>query len=155
MKVFLDSSVLIEYIKGNQTELLEAVTLPNKQVELCMNHIVFSEFMFHYLALTSNKSPLTLKNSSNIQALLQKHNPIDFINQFTIIPMDAGIMQTGYNFMEQYNLLPNDALILATCKQSKIHNLLTYDQDFKDVCDQENINYIHQSSQIEALHIGE
>ena len=43
MIIFLDSSILIEYIKGNQTKLLDAILesvfIPQ------INHIVYSELM--------------------------------------------------------------------------------------------------------------
>ncbi len=61
MKVFVDSSVLIEFVKGN----VEAKRILDKLFELdaevFINDIVFSEFVFHYISLKSGVSPLTLK----------------------------------------------------------------------------------------------
>ncbi len=57
--ILIDSSVLIEYIKGNKTELLEAIFENNLQP--CINHIIYSEFIYYYLSVMSGKSPLTLK----------------------------------------------------------------------------------------------
>jgi predicted nucleic acid-binding protein len=151
MKLFLDSSVLIEYIKGNQTELLDKVIQPELRFELCINHIVFSEFMFHYLSLISNKSPLTLKNSSAIQSLLKQHNPIEFLQNFTVLPMNGIIMQTAYHFMECYNFLPNDALILSTCKHNKIQYLLSFDNDFEKACEKESIHLTNHFSDAEKI----
>lgn len=58
MKCFIDTSVLIEHIKGNKTDLL--AYLFDKYSECILNHIVFSEFMYHYLGAITGKSPLTV-----------------------------------------------------------------------------------------------
>ena len=41
--------------------------------------------------------------------------------------------------MQQYNLLPNDALILATCLNSGIKTIASFDADFKEACQNEGI----------------
>lgn len=45
-KVFLDSSVLIEAIKGSQTALLMRL-ISDEEYECCISTIVVSEFMFY------------------------------------------------------------------------------------------------------------
>jgi uncharacterized protein len=59
MKIFVDSSILVEYIKGSQIDILEK--LISSDNKLFTNPIVFSEFMFYYLAVTGDKSPLSIK----------------------------------------------------------------------------------------------
>jgi len=39
---------------------------------------------------------------------------------------------------------PNDAIISATCKYNNITSLITLDNDFKKVCENENINIINK-----------
>jgi len=111
---FIDSSVLIEYIKGTQTELLELLFA--SKTDNYINHIVYSEFIYHFLSVMSGKSPLTLTKSSGISKILKKHKPIEFIHNFKILDMDEEIIDKSDYFMSKYNLLPNDSLIFATCR---------------------------------------
>ncbi len=46
--ILIDSSVLIEYIKENKTELIESIFENNLQP--CINHIIYSEFIYYYLS---------------------------------------------------------------------------------------------------------
>ena len=114
MKIFVDSSILVEYIKGNQVDLLEK--LISSDNELFTNAIVYSEFMFYYLAVIGEKSPLALKESKQIKTLIEKHNPIDLFSNFQTLTIDNEIVLLSYEYMQKYNFLPNDALILATTK---------------------------------------
>ena len=148
MKVFLDSSVLIEYIKGNKIAVLEAIVHPDSNLDPCINHIVYSEFLFHFLAGISRKSPLTLKKSSDIKTILTQNEPIEFIHNFTTVEMNTPILERSYEMMKKYNLLPNDALILASCTYHEISYLATYDSDFHDICEQEGIALISQLEDI-------
>ncbi len=148
MKIFLDSSVLIEYVKGNQTSILETIVHPDSNLDPCINHIVFSEFLFHFLALMARKSPLTLKKSFRSNAILARHEPIEFIRCFTIVEMNNHILEYSYELMKKYNLLPNDVLILSSCKHHEISSLATYDSDFDDICEQEGIMLIRQPEDI-------
>lgn len=120
---FLDSSLLIEYIKGTQTDLLEH--LFEAKTDNFINHIVYSEFIYHFLSVMSGTSPLTLKKSERIGEILKKHKPIEFINNFKILDMDEEIIGKSNHFMSTYNLLPNDALILAIYMILNIWLLLT------------------------------
>ena len=69
-KVFIDSSILIEYIKQNKVDLLDELT-KQSSLSLFINSIVISEFTFHLIALKGNKSPLTLKASSLLGRTVQ------------------------------------------------------------------------------------
>jgi len=141
MNIFLDSSVLIEYLKGKNAELLEH--LISSEFKLFVNSIVFSEFMFHYLAIIGNKSPLSIKESKLIQQTLDTHNPQKMFTMFTNIAMDQQINSLSYQLMGKYNLLPNDALILATIKSRDLKYLASFDKkDFIKACEQEEIQLI-------------
>jgi uncharacterized protein len=75
MKIFVDSSIIVEYIKGNQTDLFEHLIV--SEYELFTNAIVYSEFMFYYLAVLSGKSPLAVKENKQIKEIIEHNNPID------------------------------------------------------------------------------
>ena len=148
MRVFLDSSILIEYVKGNETAVLEAIVSSNSNLDPCINHIVYSEFLFHFLARVARKSPLTLKKSSDIKTILTQYDPIEFIRSFAVVEMNHSILELSYDMMKKYNLLPNDALILASCKCHEISCLATYDSDFDDICQHEGIALINRPEDI-------
>ena len=149
MRIFLDSSILIEYIKGNHTELLELII--EKEFDSCINHIVYSEFMFHFLSLMSGKSPLTLKTSNQIKEVLIESEPISFIENFKILEMNHDILLESYIFMKKYNLLPNDALIFATCKYYDIALIASLDKDFIKICQEEKIILIKNKTDIRKI----
>jgi predicted nucleic acid-binding protein len=147
---FIDSSVLIEYIKGTQTELLELLFAA--QTDNYINPIVYSEFIYHFLSVMSGKSPLTLKKSTGISKILLEHKPIEFIHNFKILHMDEEIIDKSDYFMRNYNLLPNDSLILATCRIYDIKYLVSFDSDFREICDKEEmilINAVEKFKEIE------
>jgi len=100
MKIFVDSSVIVEYIKGNQIDLLE--NLISSENELFVNAIVFSEFMFYYLAVIGEKSPLTLKESKLIKSIIDKHKPIELFQNFQSIPIDNEIINLTENSEDFY-----------------------------------------------------
>lgn len=149
MMIFLDSSILIEYIKGNQTELLDAMTETTQT--LCINHIVYSEFMFHFLAIMSGKAPLTLKGSLQTQTVLETHKPLEFFEQFQTLEMNQQILRDSHDFMRTYHLLPNDALIFATCRHYEIPALASYDSDFKEICKTEDITLLTSIEDLQTI----
>ena len=67
VKVFLDTSVLLEYVKGNKTEFLDYII--SRDEDCCINHIVYSEFIYNYLGLMSGKSPMRLREALMIRVV--------------------------------------------------------------------------------------
>lgn len=65
-EVFVDSSVLIEAIKGAKTGLLKNLVENNKG-NCFVDATVISEFMFHFLAVNSTVASLTLKMQKKSQ----------------------------------------------------------------------------------------
>jgi len=147
MKIFVDSSTLVEYIKGNKTDLLEQ--LISSKNELFANAIVYSEFMFYYLAVIGEKAPLTIKESKQIKTIIEKHNPIDLFSNFQSLPVDNDTIMLSYQYMQKYNLLPNDALILATLKLNGIECFASYDdKDFASPCKKEKVRLIKSITEL-------
>ena len=141
MKILLDTSVLIEYIKGSRTKLLESL-INNEKNKLYINDIVYSEFMFHFLSVISGKSPFTLKKKNEISNLLLKYDPIEFLENFIIVPISEETIKLSYEYMKKYNLLPNDSLILATCKIQELDAIASFDSDFVEVVKREDLMLI-------------
>jgi len=149
MKIFVDSSVIVEYIKGNQIDLLE--NLISSENELFVNAIVYSEFMFYYLAVIGEKSPLTLKENKLVKSIIEKHKPIELFQNFQTIPIDYEVINLSYDLMQKHNFLPNDALILATVKISGIKYLASFDEnDFLLPCKKEKIKFVKTISDIKS-----
>ncbi|WP_050777709.1 type II toxin-antitoxin system VapC family toxin [Hydrogenivirga sp. 128-5-R1-1] len=127
-------------MKGNKTELLE--NLINDEYKLYINGIIYSEFMFHFISAVSGKSPFTLKKKKIVANVLNKYEPLEFLEVFEILPETNGIIDLSYFYMKKYNLLPNDSLILSTYKFYKLDFLATYDSDFKEVSRKEEVKLI-------------
>ena len=73
-KIFLDSSILVEYVKGAKTDLLDYL-LNDGNYTLFISQIVISEFYFHALAAYGSKSTLTLKMPGSIGGIMYLHQP--------------------------------------------------------------------------------
>ena len=142
-RIMLDSSILVEYIKQNATELLDWLA-KNDKYELCINSTVLSECAFHWIALYGDKAPRTLQQSRRIPAILTSQPPVGFLNQFTVLPSDDRIVPIYLNLMQQYNLLPNDALIIATAKLHHIPAVASFDADFEPACAGEQIQLVRE-----------
>lgn len=105
IKIFLDSSILVEYRKGTKTELLDE--LIDRQYQLCYNQIVLSEYLFVVLAHYGQKSLRTLKMAYYIPQLLGDHDfesllqPLTFLEQ-----VDQSVVKETPRLMSTYNMLP-------------------------------------------------
>ncbi|MBK8490488.1 MAG: hypothetical protein IPL49_06150 [Saprospirales bacterium] len=76
-KILLDSSILVEYRKGNRTDLLEAILL-NSDWTPVITQTVVSEYLFHHIAVFSGKAPLSLKMANEIGHYLKQGDPFLF-----------------------------------------------------------------------------
>ncbi|MBK6994331.1 MAG: PIN domain-containing protein [Lewinellaceae bacterium] len=137
-RIFLDSSILIEYTKNSRPELFEAL-LEDERFDLYFGSPVISEYLFHFLAIAGNKSPLSIKMSGQIGTLLAKANPLDIFRPLVFLPDAATLLPDSVRLMRQYNLLPNDAMILALCKMHGIEVIASYDPDFEPACSEEGV----------------
>lgn len=125
-KIFIDSSIIIEFQKENT----EAVLLLSEQGKtnnlFYINPIVVSEVVY----ILRKKIKYTVAQTKNI------------LKGISVLAIDNQVVEIAYQMMHYYNLKPNDAIIIATCKYHKIPNLLTMDNDFTQVCLNENIKII-------------
>jgi predicted nucleic acid-binding protein len=140
-RVMVDSSVLIEYIKKRKTELLDSL-LNENPIILYINETVISEFLFNFLKLNANASPLSLQSSKRIKGIMENSNDHYLLFLFEYLETDSRIYNTVPQLMSKYNLLPNDAIILATCKMHNITKLASHDTDFVIPCQEEGIELL-------------
>jgi len=141
MKVFVDSSVLVEFVKGNERAREILNRLLELGAEVYINDIVFSEFIFHYISLKSGLSPLTMKGKKEVGKYINEMDPREFIDQFRVLDVNESVVNMAYDFIRKYSMLPNDAIILATCKFHEIDLLASLDRDFEEVCRLEGLKF--------------
>ncbi|MEO8819915.1 MAG: type II toxin-antitoxin system VapC family toxin [Ginsengibacter sp.] len=140
-KIFLDSSVLIEYLKGNKTGFYKSL-ISDLSNDFFINDIVVSEYLYYILGFSSGVSPRTLQQKRKIKETVEEESKIiNTIKDFKFVSPDETIFIMVPEYMSKYNLLPNDAIILAT---SKLHGtkLASHDSDFIIPCQSENIELI-------------
>lgn len=141
--VFIDSSLLIENIKGNKKKLLFNL-LNDIEVNCCLNETVISEFMFHFLSVNGNASPQSLQSSEKIPSIFKSSDDYNLLQLFHFISANETLIDIVPFFMATYNLLPNDGIILATCKIHNITKLASHDTDFIIPCKAEGIELLRE-----------
>lgn len=141
--VFIDSSLLIENIKGNKKNLLLRL-LRDTNMNCCINETVISEFMFHFLKVNGNAAPQTSQSAGKIPSIFNSSDDYSLIRLFHFIAGDVRLITMVPSFMAIYNLLPNDAIILATCKIHNITKLASHDTDFILPCQAEGIELLRE-----------
>ena len=140
-KIFLDSSIFIEPLKGNKVDFYELL-ISNLANELFINDIVVSEYLYYILAFSTDVSPKTLQRKQKIKEIIdQKSGIIRAINNFTLLPGNQSFLSEVPRLMGTYNLLPNDAIIIATCKLYGT-KLASHDSDFIIPCESEKIELL-------------
>lgn len=146
-KLFLDSSVLVEYTKNNRTALMDhlLLTMPGM---LFINSIVLSEYMYHWLGNNGGKSPRSLQQSRKIGEIIRSNDQAVFLSLFVVLPVDDRIVPVCLELMQRYNLLPNDALIIATAKLHGIDTIASFDADFLPACEGERIQLIREITDV-------
>jgi len=140
-RILIDSSLLIEYIKGNKILLLTNL-LSDDENECYINETVVSEYLFHLLKITSNISPQSVQSSNKIRETLEKSGAYDLLQRFSFVITKENLVFLVPQYMKQYNLLPNDAIMLATCKMHNITKLASHDTDFIMPCQEEGIELL-------------
>ena len=152
MKIFVDSGIFVEYIKGRQVDFYEY--LITQGFELFINQVVLSEFLFYYIATLGNKSPLSIKESGGIANCFKKHNPLDMLPGIHVLEHTHETSYAVIDLMKRYNLLPNDALIFASCLENQIEYLATFDSDFELPCSNHGIKILKKFGRYEKLCSG-
>ena len=137
-RIFLDSSIFIEPLKGNKVDFYEQL-ISDLTNELFINDIVISEYLYYILGFSSGVSPTTLQQKKKIKDTLENESKIiKAISNFNFLSGNQSFLSEAPRLMSTYNLLPTDAIILATCK---LHGtkLASNDSRFMISCKSENI----------------
>ncbi len=140
MRILIDSSILIEYEKQTQTELLDYLLASNHM--LYFNAIIASEYLYILLGILAQKSPMSVAESGRVAETLDRYEGPLFLDALQYLDTPAEAVSVAFNLMKKHNLLPNDALILASCKLQNIAVLASHDSDFAQACRGENVALI-------------
>jgi len=137
MKFFIDSSVIVESLKGTKKAVDMVVYLFEKadDVNLFINPTVFSETVYQLYY----RRKFSLEEIKN------------FITKADILAEDRSVVETALALIVRYGLKPNDALILATCKRYGISYLISLDSDFEKACEREGVVLVDSSEKLREI----
>jgi predicted nucleic acid-binding protein len=142
--IFVDSSVLVEAVKGNRVNFFTAL-INDINNRLFINETVLSEYLFHVLAMTGGAFPKALKEKGDIAALIDNNQKLVIaLSDFSFLEAGSSLILLVPKLMSKHNLLPNDAIILATCKIHNITKLASHDSDFILPCKAEGIELLRE-----------
>jgi len=131
---FLDSSIIIETLKGNKTAILIWDKIKEKKkLILFINEVVYSETIYQ-LCIKKNFS------LEKIYFLLKNSTYFLKINEI--------IIENSITYIKKFNLRPHDAFIISTCKFYEIPNIISLDKDFIKPCNMERIKLINSNKLI-------
>ena len=82
-KIFIDSSILVEFEKQTKTDLLLHL-MSSKELDLYINSTVLSEYTYYLLAIEGGKSPRSVKQDGNIAPILLRNNPKPLLDVFQV-----------------------------------------------------------------------
>ncbi|ASJ06992.1 type II toxin-antitoxin system VapC family toxin [Thermococcus pacificus] len=138
--LLVDSSVLIEYFKGNERAVKLLESFENADVVLHINDVVFSEVVYILLGHYLGRSPRAMKG--NPEKLPPENEEVfKVLKAFGFIPVEQSTVFKAMTLIQKYAMLPNDALILATCVEHDF-SLVTLDEDFKLPSEKEGVQTI-------------
>lgn len=137
-RVLIDSSVFIEYLKGNPKALEMMSSLLSEDCELFINAIIYSEVVFLFLSRTTGLSAFSLKKRPQVVRDSGVEKVLAFLGQFKVAEVSDVVLETASEIIKRHGLLPNDAIILPTAKVYGM-NIATLDSDFNVPARSENV----------------
>jgi predicted nucleic acid-binding protein len=131
--VFIDSTIFLDYLKGNERAKTFLENHQYSGVAGCINPIVFSEVLYVYIKAITGKRSFELKAKPELVKTLELSDILEFLGRYKMLQVDEAVKNEVGEIIKNYGLLPNDALIAATCKHFGITQIATFDEDFKRV----------------------
>ncbi len=137
MRVFVDTSVILAFLAGQDNRALDIIRgVERREITGYISPLVIDETIYGYLRLATGHSArrirkLLAKRDERLMGMIKDEvQPV--LKQFTTLPLAAEPGEvTG--LIEEYGLMPADALIALTCRQHEISVIATLDEDFKRV----------------------
>ncbi len=122
--MFIDSSIIIESLKGNQKAIKIVHNLKKENFILYINEVVVSEVLYQ----------LCYRKKYDLIEIYEVLK-----SSCTFLNVNVTILDNSVFYMKKFNLKPNDALIFSTCKYYNLKKLLTLDSDFLKVSNEIDI----------------
>ncbi|WP_456453845.1 type II toxin-antitoxin system VapC family toxin [Thermococcus sp.] len=139
-EVLIDSSLLVEYFKGNQKAVGLFESFEDQEFALYITETVFIEVIYLLLSHYSRVAPRTIKG--NVRRLPSELDLVfKALESFGFVGSSQGVLSKAKELIKTYALLPNDALILATCIEHGFA-LATLDEDFFEPAKNEGVELI-------------
>lgn len=137
IKFFVDSSFVIEALKGNSEALKLSKYLISfeKPFLFFFNHTVWSEIVYQ----------LYFKRGLELRLIES------FMEGWTLLSMDSSIKEKALFLIKEFDLKPNDSLILATCVANGIKFLLSFDRDFLRPAKEEGVVVVSSPEDLEGV----
>ena len=117
MKLFFDSSIIIETFKGNEKAVNIIKKIKNLETDIYINEIVFSEVTYQ----------LTVRKSFKLNEVFE------FLNNFLFLESNFTLILKAQDYIKKYNLKPNDAIIASSVKYYNLDYLVTLDNDYENL----------------------
>ncbi|WP_258084086.1 type II toxin-antitoxin system VapC family toxin [Thermococcus thermotolerans] len=150
MRSFMvDSTIIVEHLKGNEAAKRIIETLVESEVDAYINGTVASEVIFIYLKMKTGRSYITLKRKPDLVKSLNKQPIYDLLRMFKFAETNEFIFSTAERLIDTYGLLPNDSIILATAIFYGFDYLITFDSDFLKAASHEGIKIISSEKELE------
>ena len=127
--LLVDSSVLIEYFKGNRRAVKLMESFEKADVVLHINDVVFNGIVYILLGHYPGNSPRTMKGNPD-KLPPEIGEVFKVLGSFGFIPVEQSPFFKARTIIQKYAMLPNDALTLANCIEHGF-SLATLDDDFK------------------------
>ncbi len=131
--VFFDSNVLIYHLGGIEEAKKLIRYVEDNKIRGFINPIVASETFFFYIKANTKMKSWEIKRKPHVLSKIDLEPVFELLSLFSILDLNAEIVDLSKSVIERYHLLPNDALIAATCEFYVIEKIATFDDDFKRV----------------------
>lgn len=95
-RIFIDSSVLIEALKGNKKDFLDNIILKKNDL-FFINDIVISEYLYYILGFNTGVSPKTLQQKNLISNTLKSEvDQVSLIDQFNFLSTSRAFLSKSH-----------------------------------------------------------
>ncbi len=138
MKIFVDSSLIIEYCRGNlkARDLMDFIDKNKEKFDVYINPSVWADVIY----TVNKKYGIDLKTIGYYL----------FLN-FKILDITQKLVFYSFSFIQKYKLNPSEAMVLGCCKKYGIKHLVSLNNDFIKPSEGEGITYINATGKLKAL----
>lgn len=137
-KFIIDTNILVEYFKGNETakEIIDIVS-KDKINQYLLSIDIIEEILYILVRHFSKKPYWEIKSKPDLaKEVYEILIPLlDILTEkfFHLIDTPSKIKSTLFGLCKKYGMLPKDALLAALAIEYKADFVITLDRDFKQL----------------------